>query len=554
MSEGQRATTRAESRDPGAADCERIAACEVPQRRASTLVRQLVDLLNRRIAIEGAGRPAGLLAWAARYLPDHFALEPSLMHRWMGEQFARMQVCRGTKLNVIGPRGSAKSTLGTLAWPLQLALEGLEPYVWIVSDTKPQAYAHLENIKAELRDNARLARDYAHVLARQPRFRAHSIQLSNGAVVEAYGSGQRIRGRRFREHRPTLIICDDLQNDQHMISATLREHSRNWFHGTLLRAGAPGTNVVNLATALHRDAIAMELARTPGWLTRAFRAIEHWPDDMLLWQRWEAIYSDVERPDAPQLARRFYETHRPEMHRGAMLLWPEREDLYALMCMRAESGRSAFEREKQSSPVAPELCEWPAAYFESLVWFDEWPQRPRAKTMALDPSKGHDGRTGDYSALVMLAVDQRGVLYIEADMARRPTAQIVADSVERYWQFKPDAFGIEANQFQELLAGALAAEFERQGLLGVRPWAINNHVNKLVRIRRLGPYLASGRIRFKAGSPATALLVEQLRDFPLGDHDDGPDAAEMAIRLAAEMLSGTPVADGLGDRLPLGVQ
>jgi hypothetical protein len=38
----------------------------------------------------------------------------------------------------------------------------------------------------------------------------------------------------------------------------------------------------------------------------------------------------------------------------------------------------------------------------------------------------------------------------------------------------------------------------------------------------------------------------------VGDHDDGPDAAEMAIRLAAELLSRVGVDDGLGDRLPVG--
>ncbi|HEX4150199.1 MAG TPA: phage terminase large subunit, partial [Pirellulales bacterium] len=280
-------------------------------------------------------------------------------------------------------------------------------------------------------------------------------------------------------------------------------------------------------------------------------AIERWPDDMLLWQQWEAIYADVERPDAAARARQFYEDHHEAMQRGAVLLWPAHEDLYTLMCMRVESGRSAFEREKQSSPIAPDLCEWPAEYFESLAWFDEWPARLRVKTMALDPSKGQDAQHGDYSALVMLGVDERGVLYVEADLARRPTAQIVADAVERYRHFQPDAFGIEANQFQELLAGAMAAEFQRQGLLGVQPWSINNHVNKLVRIRRLGPYLAAGRMRFKAASPATALLVEQLRDFPLGDHDDGPDAVEMAVRLAGEMLAGGSSADSLGSRLPL---
>ena len=89
--------------------------------------------------------------------------------------------------------------------------------------------------------------------------------------------------------------------------------------------------------------------------------------------------------------------------------------------------------------------------------------------------------------------------------------------------------------------------------LNVRPTPLDNRTNKLVRIRRLGPYLASHRLRFKSGSPGTRLLVEQLQEFPISDHDDGPDALEMAIRLAAQTLHGrTAAGDGLGNRLPVG--
>jgi len=138
-------------------------------------------------------------------------------------------------------------------------------------------------------------------------------------------------------------------------------------------------------------------------------------------------------------------------------------------------------------------------------------------------------------------------------MARRTTSQIVADGVELYRRFQPDAFGVEANQFQELLGAEFEAEFQRQGLLGVRPWLLDNRVNKQVRIRRLGPYLSARRLRLKSDSPSTRLLLEQLQEFPVGDHDDGPDAAEMAIRLAAELLHGaSAAADGLGSRLPVG--
>ncbi len=505
---------------------------------------------RRRAA--GRTEDLDLLAWGRKYLPEHFTRPASGMHDWLAGWFDRMAERRGMKLNVLGPRGGAKSTLGTLAFPLRMAIEGREPYVWIVSDTKHQAVAHLENLKAELTDNRRLAEEYPQAVGKGPVWRGNSIVLQNGTAIEAFGTGQRMRGRRHRAHRPTLIICDDLQNDQHIESAVQREHSRTWFHGTLLKAGTKRTNVINLATALHREALAMELTEKPGWTSRVFRAIERWPEHMSLWLEWEALYTDVANPQYKRAAWDFYQQHGPSMTAGAAVLWPEEEDLYTLMCMRAESGHTAFEREKQNSPVNPELCEWPESYFDESIWFDAWPANLRVKAMALDPSKGTDSRRGDYSALVMLGVDRQGILYVEADLARRPTPQIVADGVERYRQFQPDVFGIEANQFQDLLQGEFETEFRRQGLLGGRPWPIENRINKLVRIRRLGPHLAGRRLRFKSNSPSTRLLVEQLKEFPVADHDDGPDAAEMALRLAAEMLQGRQTSDGLGNRLPVG--
>ncbi len=229
------------------------------------------------------------------------------------------------------------------------------------------------------------------------------------------------------------------------------------------------------------------------------------------------------------------------MNAGAVVCWPQRESLYALMRLRVEIGRTAFESEKQGNPLNPELCEWPESYFDHGVWFESWPGRLRVKTLALDPSKGADGRVGDYSAFVLLGVDDAGLLYVEADLKRRPVEQMVVDGVELFRRFQPDAFGCEANAWQELLGDDFAAEFQRQGLLAAKPWPLKNHEPKVVRIRRLGPLLSQRRLRFKRNSASTALLVEQLRDFPLGDHDDGPDALEMALRLAnAALASGRP--------------
>lgn len=501
-----------------------------------------------------AARNSGptLLDWGRKYLPDHFTRPASAMHRWLGRKLDSMWYHRGSKLNVLGPRGGAKSTIGTLTYPLRAAVERWEPYVWIVSDTRHQACAHLENIKSELLDNPRLAADYPDATGKGPVWRSGSIVLSNGVAIEAFGTGQKIRGRRRRADRPTLIVCDDLQNDGHMLSSLQRDHSRTWFHGTLLKAGTSRTNVVSLATALHREALAVELDKTSGWKSRVFKAIRHWPDNMSLWEEWESLYTDLASPRYQEAARAFYDEHREQMDAGAVVLWPEEEDLYTLMCIRAESGRTAFEREKQNSPINPDLCEWPESYFDERIWFDDWPNDLRIKTLSLDPSKGVDARRGDYSAFVMLGVGRGGTLYLEADLARRPTPEIVAQGVELYRNFQPDAFGVETNQFQELLAAEFEAEFQRQGMLAARPWMLNNRVHKQVRIRRLGPLLSSGRLRFKSDSPSTRLLVDQLKEFPIGGHDDGPDAAEMAVRLATELSGGAPADDGLGDRLPVG--
>jgi hypothetical protein len=493
-----------------------------------------------------------LLEWARKYLPNHFTKPSSGMHRWLGERLDLLHEQRGTKINLIGPRGSAKSTLATLAFVLRMAVEKRENYIWIVSDTKPQACGHLENIAQELIENELLT-DGDPKRFRSRSWRQNRIILNNGVTIEALGTGQRIRGRRRRENRPTLIVADDLQNDRDVESARQRRKARDWFHAALLPAGTPQTNVVHLATALHREAIALDVSRTPGWISRTFQAIVAWPANMDLWQQWEVLYCNMDDPDRLIHAREFFIKHRTELEAGAELLWPELEDLYTLMSLRVESGRTAFEREKQSSPINSGMCEWPEDYFEKHIWFDEWPTHYQVKTMALDPSKGGHDKAGDYSAYAMVCVDRENVVWVQADLERRPTPQMVADGLRLYRDFLPTVFGVEATQYQELLIGEFKAEFRRQALFDVEPAPIESKENKCVRIRRLGSLLSTRRLRFKANCAGTKRLVDQCRDFPLGDHDDGPDALEMAIRLAGQLIHGRGPVDNLGDRIPLSV-
>src|SRR5258708_3765402 len=97
--------------------------------------------------------PPGLVAWCETYLADYFYRRPSSFHRWLTIELETLHQRRGTRLDVIAPRGSAKSTWSSFAYPLYCAVHGLEPYIQIVSDTTAQAWIWLEAIRKELQDN-----------------------------------------------------------------------------------------------------------------------------------------------------------------------------------------------------------------------------------------------------------------------------------------------------------------------------------------------------------------------------------------------------------------
>lgn len=470
------------------------------------------------------------------------------MHRWLEHRLGRLEP--GNRLAILAPRNSAKSTWLSFAFPLRQALHGREQYILLVAETADQARRYLRSIKQELESNQALLKAYPDAAGPGGTWNVNRCTLRNGVEIEALGTGGSIRGRKNAEFRPTLVVVDDPQDRKHIASALQRRHHWTWFTQDLLNVGSSETKYLVAGTSLHREALVDRLLVQPGWEARRFRAIERWPQAESLWRKWEEHYTDRQTLHSRRQAWQFYCTHRTEMDAGAELLWPEHENLYFLMKLRVDIGRTAFESEKQGNPLNPELCEWPETYFADDLWFSEWPRDLVVRCLALDPSKGRDARLGDYSAYVMLGVTPAGLLYVEADLERRSIEDMVAHGVGWVRHFQPDVFGCETNAWQELLGGEFETAFRQQGLLAARPWPLQNFEPKPVRIRRLGPFLSQRRFRFKSGSAGTSLLVDQLKDFPVGEHDDGPDALEMAVRLANQFLAGSH-ADGLGDRLPI---
>lgn len=493
-------------------------------------------------------------AFAAIYLAHHFVQSPSRMHRELFETLARISTQRPSRVAIAAPRGHAKTTVVSLAYVLWSLLYRREEFVVLVAASREQAIGYLKALKAELSNNPLLLEDFpeATVPPEGPRVRPWTdtqIVLPSGPCVRALGAEQRMRGLKHRQHRPSLIIADDLEEQEQTASSLQRRKLREWFEGTLLKMSEPRTNVVVVGTILHYDSLLAKLVgattslaqdRISGWEGQLYRAIEAFSERPELWDRWEAIYStrqEHQGATGPQAAAAFLQENRDEMLRGTRVLWPQRESYEELMVLKHREGRASFQAEKQNEPLDPQECLFPE---ESLLYWDDSGQDvqtllrelgPTARIYgAWDPSLGRSGGQGDYSAILTLVEHPKTrVLYvILADIALRTPAQSIDRIVELARIFRYRDFAVESNGFQEVLIDRLRQRASANGVhLYVRP--VQHSTDKKGRIQALQPLIATGRVRF---SRRHGTLLEQLRQFPLGAHDDGPDALEMAVRLA----------------------
>ncbi len=126
---------------------------------------------------------------------------------------------------------------------------------------------------------------------------------------------------------------------------------------------------------------------------------------------------------------------------------------------------------------------------------------------------------------------------IAADIARRSPGRTVERIVRCAGRYPFEEFVIETNNFQVMLADELEKKLDRAGLY-LEITRLNSTRNKQARISAMEPAVAQGRIRFSAKH---RLLLDQLRSFPLGTHDDGPDALEMVARVALDPGAGLTV-------------
>ena len=510
--------------------------------------KEIVANLYRLIKIRRTlGR--NFLKFRQQYFPHYHKVADGSFQEELSGMLYGITAKRGSKIAIAAPRGCAKSTIVSLEYVIYCICYKLENFIVIISSTADQARGFLNDIKQELETNELLIKDFPDICEigikpGPPRWTQHEIVTRNKVKVIALGVGQQIRGRRNREFRPSLIVLDDIETNEGLQNMESFNKLEDWLTKAVLKAGSSTSNFIYVGTIHHYGSLLAKFTNpkeSPGWNSKIYKSIINWAERSELWERWIKIFHSQDTYKdgfGSEAANKFFEDNKVEMLKGTQVIWPASKSYYDLMILREQDGHVSFDSEMQNEPTNPrdaifnldEVRYWDDRFSSEEELVDSIREGDAIFYGACDPSMGKENKNSDYSAIVSVVKDARtGIIYVlDADIARRLPDRTIVDILAYQRRRSYRRFAFEANNFQEFMAMELEKRSDASSTY-MRIEEIKHVSDKQARIESLQPMVKNGTIQF---SRKHHTLLEQMKFFPRGVHDDGLDALQMAIDLA----------------------
>lgn len=424
------------------------------------------------------------------------------------------------------PRGHGKSQILSFGFPIWCVCYGYAKNILIVSDTVDQANQFIMAIRDELEENE-LLRDAFGDLVGTKVWSNAKIQTANKIQVVGKGAGQKLRGIKYRQFRPDVIVVDDLENDESVETEAQRAKLLNWFQKALMPCGNTTVKIIYIGTILNYESLLNKILTQQEysmWDRKKYQAVIKFSKSSL-WEDWENILNNekLEHPDKEALA--FFEKHKKAMLKGTKLLWEDKQPdyYYDLMLMR-KMNPEAFDSEYQNDPVSESQRTF------SEDWFKYWEILPdiREVYISVDPSLAKKNKA-DNSAIIVLGRGLDNYIYVlKADIKRRKPDKIIDDLISECitYQDKLVKVGIEAIQFQAFFAQECGRRALAQNI-ALPIEEMQNMTDKELRIKGLVPFIKNGYVKFNIEQRK---LLDELRRFPKGS-DDGIDALKQGLDL-----------------------
>ena len=403
-------------------------------------------------------------------------------------------------------RGSAKSTIITLSYVIW-SIVGVKQkkFAVILGHTQLNTQIHLNAIKKELEENDQFRRDFGPFKEEIDQNGTQSILLPQyGANISTRSIGQNIRGIKHFQHRPDLIIADDLEDSDSVRTQENRDKMFDWLTGDVIPAGDRNTQLIFIGTPLHNDSILMRLEKIfqdgdPKNIFRKFPIVDE--NNLPLWPGKFKTQKDID----DEKTKCFNE-----------LAW-QREYLLRIV----DNDYQIIKREH-------------IHYYEKLPT-----EPPRFSALSIDPARSQK-ITADYTAMVagkLYGFEKNRRLYIMPNPVneRLTTDQIISKAKSISYGLGNNSYArvyVEDVNFQGIFTDLLKGEGIPAKPFPVRGWSKEDRLSAVASLIELGhiifPYKGSEK------------LVEQILGFGKENHDDLVDSLTMLILQMFEDSKHTP--------------
>lgn len=401
-------------------------------------------------------------------------------------------------------RGSGKSTIMTTIYPLYTLFgKPGKKLIVIVSQTTDLARTHMKNIKSELENNQLLKEDLGPFKEVDNLWNAQAIELPQQcAMIMAISIDQSIRGLRYKQHRPDLIICDDIEDSQSVKTEEGRRRTQELYSSEIAPLGDIGTQIVMVGNYLHPNGLLSKLK------------------------------SDID--DGKIHGKALFV---PLITVDRQISWPEKfptlEDVHKLKALIADEITWLREYELR---IVSDLDNYYS--FENLNFYDEistaWMPYFQYRIVTADLAISQVD-TADYTAILsadVYSIDGEIHIYILPNpINKRMDFHETCNTLESIGiRQKPSPFiFVEDTGFQRVFSQELVS----RGTIAVTPFSVKG-MSKRERLSLTALWHQHGQIHFPRTGVET--LLDQITGFGREKHDDLTDAYTMLVMQVQEFV------------------
>jgi predicted phage terminase large subunit-like protein len=433
---------------------------------------------------------------------DAASASPEAHYEWW-----KLFCSKHPQVAISAPRNHAKSTALTYSYTLACVLFRERSYVLIVSDTVSQASQFLSDIKATLAENEQI-----RSLFKVKEFLKDTeddiiVACEDGHMfrIQAKGAEQKLRGLKWNNKRPDLIVCDDLENDEIVMNKERREKFRRWFYGALLPCKSVTGIIRYVGTILHSDSM-LESIMPKTWQKHVVtEPLKIYTNKRLPWLsvKYRAHTDDFEHILWPQrYSKEYFLDKKSEYYEQGI------PDVYSMEYLNIPIDESvAFFKRKDFLPMDKEDLERKMHYYITA-------------DLAISQEE-----TADYSVFVVAGVDENRTIHIKDVIRERLDGREIVDTILALESiYEPEAIGIEEMQVSKAIGPFLREEMVRQGIFPTLVQLKHKGKDKMARARSIQARMRANAVKFNKEGDFYPDFENELCTFPRSKHDDQVDS------------------------------